>query len=145
MELAAAVHISSAKTLTNKVNHKQPHQLTPAELVALQLASGDLRILNCMAAELDCAVVPLDTKLLGASDAELLGLWAECVVEEGETATAIRDALADGDIEPDEFERIQREIFEDFTAKLALLQRLQTLVVPAKTPATSLTTEACCA
>ncbi|BFM16254.1 hypothetical protein R50073_24370 [Maricurvus nonylphenolicus] len=128
-KLAIKAGVSGPGILSNKVNPAQPHQLSVIEAVRVQKVTGDYRLLRAEAAALNHGIVPLTEHLLGASDTELLGLWADCIREEGETAREIQAALEDGEISADEYQRIERETFEDITAKLALLERLRTLMV----------------
>lgn len=132
VQLHSQIGISSSKVLSNKLNPNcERHQLTLNESLRLQQVTADYRILYAEARALNHVCLPVDASDLGASDMELLNLWADCIKEEGETAGEIRQALDDGQITFDEFSRINREIFEDITARLKLLERIRSLVVDA--------------
>lgn len=115
-------------TLSNKVNPTiDTHHLSVDEAVAIQFAAEDYRILTAEAYFLNHVVIPLAC-YDGVSDVELLDLYAAYHAEIGETAEAIRDALADGLVTRKEFDKIRTEALQDQQAMYALLARLETLV-----------------
>ncbi|MFP4615554.1 MAG: phage regulatory CII family protein [Thiohalorhabdus sp.] len=117
-----------AGTLSNKVNpSNETHHLATREAVAMQHAAKDFRILHAEAQLLHHTCIPL-TSFEGVSDAELLDLYAGYHKELGETAEAIRDALADGAVTRRELERVRKELFEDTAAAFEFLARLEDLV-----------------
>lgn len=111
-------------TLCNKANPQQEHDFTVRELVRLTAVTDDYCLLDAIETILGRVGVKVG-EYSGSSDIELLDAWANVQAEEGETATAIRDALRDGRIDADELANIKREIFEDFSARLELLARLE--------------------
>lgn len=112
-------------TLSNKVNPDvETHHLTVDEAVSIQAFCKQYHVLYAEAAALGHVCIPLPQADADLSDAALLDIWAEQQAEDGETAAAIRAALKDGDITKAEYQEIHKEVFEDFQAKLALLQRL---------------------
>jgi len=114
-------------TLSNKVNPScEGHHLTVDEAVALQHAAGDFRILEAEAAALGHVAVRLGD-FRRTSDVELLDKYAELTAEHGETAGAIRRALRDRRITPDELAEIRREIFEDARVAFEFLSRLEAI------------------
>lgn len=114
-------------TLHNKVNPNQPHQLSVADAVALQRLSGRIDILQTEAALLNCVVVHMGEPE-GASDVELLTLYAGWSAEDGHTHAAIRHALEDGRVTAAEVSQVKAEYFEAAGAGLEFVQRLGGLV-----------------
>jgi len=113
--------------LSNKVNPTlDSHHLTVDEAVAIQNVAADRRIIEAEAAALDGVFIQLRAPDC-ISDVELLNAYAAYHAEIGETAGALRDALADGRIERAEYERVRQECFEDAAAMFALLHRLEAL------------------
>lgn len=113
-------------TLCNKANPHQEHDFTLREAVRLSAVTGDMRLIDAVERLLGRVAVPVDD-YQGSSDVDLLSRWADWQAELGESARTIRDALADGRIEQAELREIKRELFEDFAAALALLQRLEAI------------------
>lgn len=117
----------NAGTLNNKADPAmESHQLTVRQAVAIQHATSTRRVLEAEAQLLGCAVVPLgDYHQL--SDMELLEAYAEWHAEVGETAEAIRDAVAERMITRERVRRVRREIHEDAARALAFVARLEAL------------------
>lgn len=115
-------------TLLNKANPSQEkHQLTVREALAIQVHRRATTMIDAEARVLGGVFVALG-RFEGVSDTELLSLYATYHAEIGETAAAIREALDDGRIERAEYQRIEREAFEDAHAMLELLARIRGLV-----------------
>lgn len=115
-------------TLCNKCNpHVDTHHLTVDEAVSLQYIAGDGRIHEAEGVLLGRASIPVGHHP-ECSDVELLDAWAKWQQELGETAGALREALAEGRLSAAHVRRVRREMFEDFGAGLELLQRLEGLV-----------------
>lgn len=115
-------------TLSNKVNPDvHTHHLTVDEAVAIQNVARDTRIIAAEAAALDGVFVPLK-RPEHVADVHLLEAYANYHAEIGQTAQALKDALADGRIERREYQRIHAEAFEDAAAMFSLLHRLEALV-----------------
>lgn len=90
-------------TLSNKVNPSvETHHLTVDEAVAIQHTARDCRILVAEAHLLGHTCIPLG-ELASVSDVALLDAYARYHAKVGETAAAIRAALADGRITPAAF------------------------------------------
>ncbi len=130
--MAPLIGIKNPKVLNNKVNpDMSSHGLMVDEAVAMQLIARDNRILFAEASILGFVCLPLPTSRLNqTSDTELLTLWAEWQKEIADAATAMHDALADGDIEGHEVARINREMHESFAKGMELLQRFEALAIP---------------
>lgn len=118
----------NAGTLSNKADPAMDtHQLTVRQAVAIQHATHRLEVLKAEAALLECVVVPLgDYRRL--TDLELLEAYAEWHREIGETAAAVRDAVARRRISRDAVRRIRREVYEDAAHGFAFLARLEALI-----------------
>lgn len=124
--LAPLVNMNSM-VLSNKCNPNQDtHHLTVDEAVAIQNATKDFRILRAEAATLNHVCVPVGD-FEDVSDVELLTLYAAYHAELGETAGAIMEALADGDICRAEVDLVREEMFEDFQRGLEFLSRMEAL------------------
>ncbi len=116
-------------TLLNKANpHMRDHQLTVRQAIAIQKATEQFLMLYAEARLLRHVCIPLG-KFPGASDVELLDLYARYHQELGETAAEIRKALAACKITRRMYNEIEREAFEDAAAMFELLARLKSLVV----------------
>ncbi len=114
-------------TLLNKVNPSMgSHHLSLREAVAISHTTGDYRILHACAQPLHHVCIPL-VEFEGMSDAALLDAYARYHADLGETAQAIRDALADGRVTRRELDRVKREFHEDVQAGLEFLDRLEAL------------------
>lgn len=111
-------------TLCNKANPQQEHDFTVRELVRLTAVTDDYCLLDAIETILGRVGVSVGD-YRESSDAALLECWANWQSELGQSASTIRDALADGKITREEVEAIRRELFKDFAAALALLQRVE--------------------
>lgn len=126
-KLAALVGMN-AGTLSNKVNPAmEGHHLTVKESVTLQHTTRDFRILYAIAAALDHSCIPFGN-FSRVSDVELLNAYARWHAEQGETAQAISDALADGRITRQEYGRVRREIHEDIQRAFEFLARMEAVI-----------------
>lgn len=115
--------------LPNEINPNQHgHKFGLFDALRLMKLTGDIQILRSIASELGYSLYFLGD-YSGISDVELLNSYSQWHAEIGDVNRAIAEALEDGDIEQHEFERIERELRETFTAALALLERLRALVV----------------
>jgi len=124
-----------AQVLRNKVglDHHAPgsrrsHEPTLADVSAITRATGDLRVVQALAAENGAVVMRLPD-VPSCDDAALLELVLGCNREWGEVANEISSALADGQITPREYDRINAETLESVSRQLELLERLRGLVV----------------
>ncbi len=114
--------------LPNEINPNQhSHKLGLFDAIRLIKLSGDIQILRAIAAELGYSIYFLGD-YSGISDVELLNCYSQLHAEIGDMNRAIAESLEDGDIEQHEFERIERELQQVFTAALELLERLRALV-----------------
>ncbi|EEO05892.1 hypothetical protein RYY30_000188 [Vibrio cholerae] len=114
--------------LLNEINPNQSsHKLGLFDAIELMLFTKDVQILRSIASELNYSIYYLgDYRAI--SDVELLNCYSRWHAEIGDVNRAIADALEDGDIELQEFERIERELQHTFAAALELLERLRALV-----------------
>lgn len=124
-----------AQVLRNKVGLEHPalgtrrsHEPTLADVSAITRVTGDLRVVQALAAEVGAVVMRLP-EVPECGDAALLDLVLGCNREWGEVADQISQSLADGQITPREYDRINRETLESVSRQLELLQRLQGMVV----------------
>lgn len=115
-------------TLLNKANPGQErHQFTVREALAIQSLLGVTTMIDAEAQVLGGVFIRLGPFAV-VSDTELLNLYAKYHAEIGETAEAIRAALDDGFVSLAEYERIERECFDDAKAMFELLGRIRSLV-----------------
>ena len=118
-------------TFANKANPAMlNHHFTGPELIAIMNQAQDYRILHAVAHACHHSCIDLGD-FCHLSDMALLDAYAHMHSEIGETAGAIRAAIADGEITRQEFNEIDREFMEDIRAMLELRARLQTLAVDA--------------
>ncbi len=114
--------------LPNEINPNQHgHKFGLFDAIRLMKLSNDIRILRSMAAELGYSLYFLGD-YSGISDVELLNCYSQFHAEIGDMNRAIAESLEDGDIEQHEFNRIEHELQQVFTAALELLERLRALV-----------------
>lgn len=122
-----------AQVLRNKVtlSHdgaRRSHEPTLSDVSAISRVTGDLRVIEALAAENGAVVVRLPD-MSGVADDALLDLLLTSSQEYGEACAALRDALADGEVDRVEFDRIEREMLESVRAQIEVLDRVRGLVV----------------
>lgn len=115
--------------LPNEINPNQnSHKFGLMDAIRLMKLTNDIQILRAIASELGYSLYFLGD-YHSISDVELLNSYSNWHAEIGDVNRAISEALEDGDIEKHEFERIERELQETFSAALELLNRIRALVV----------------
>lgn len=125
--LAPRIGIASARVLDNKVNpHSEHHKLTLAEADKLIGITGDLRILQALAAKNNYFLVSIPVGL--TSDLCLLETYTDLVKKIGDFSGVFHDALADGVIEAGELDEMHATMHAFFSAGESLLQRAGELV-----------------
>lgn len=123
-----------AQVLRNKVTLegvagvRRSHEPTLADVAAITRITGDLRVLDALAAEVGAVVLRLPV-IESLGDAALLDMVLTVNDEYGQACAALRDGLADGEIDRQEFARIERETLEAVRGQLELLDRLRGMVV----------------
>lgn len=123
-----------AQVLRNKVTLegvagvRRSHEPTLADVAAITRITGDLRVLDALAAEVGAVVLRLPV-IESLGDAALLDMVLTVNDEYGQACAALRDGLADGEINRQEFARIERETLEAVRGQLELLDRLRGMVV----------------
>lgn len=123
-----------AQVLRNKVTLegvagvRRSHEPTLADVAAITRITGDLRVLDALAAEVGAVVLRLPV-IDSLGDAALLDMVLAVNDEYGQACAALRDGLADGEIDRQEFARIERETLEVVRGQLELLDRLRGMVV----------------
>ena len=123
-----------AQVLRNKVTLegvagvRRSHEPTLADVAAITRITGDLRVLDALAAEVGAVVLRLPT-IDALGDSALLDMVLTVNDEYGQACAALRDGLADGEIDRQEFARIERETLEAVRGQLELLDRLRGMVV----------------
>lgn len=116
--------------LQNKVDPGMPdHVLNVNEALSMMLVANDFRILEVLAHETGHGVVPLP-KTEFPGDLDMLTAWAEWSTEIGETAAALKEALAGGSITRAKADKIKRELIEDFQKGMALFGVVDKSVEP---------------
>ena len=121
-----------AQVLRNKVtlahDGRRSHEPTLADVSAISRVTGDLRVIEALAAENGAVVVRLPD-MSGVADDALLDLVLTSSQEYGEACAALREALADGEVDRIEFESLEREMLESVRAQIEVLDRVRSLVV----------------
>jgi hypothetical protein len=111
------------QTLINKCNpNTETHKLSLREAVAMMMHSGDIQILEVLAAELGYTVEPKATR--GTRDLMTAVLNADA--EHGDVGRSIQEAMVDGRLTAREVAKVRDEVTE---AKRALDELLTTVVV----------------
>lgn len=116
-----------ANYLNNKADPAHDAELTCREAIPLMRQTGDVRILATMAAAVDHGIIPLGD-YSQCTDVEILDLYCKLHAELGETAQAIRAALAAGKVSRSAVRTVRREVIEDIQAAFAVVARLEALV-----------------
>jgi hypothetical protein len=113
----------SAGILRNKVSPTcTTNHLTLAEADRLMAVTGDLQILQALAAAHNCAVVPLGE--VGNPEA-IMTMLLRLGVAEGEFTRTLHDALADGVITGNEMAAIGHASLAEQKALIGLVARLR--------------------
>ncbi len=117
------------RTFINKCNPNcEDHLLNVNDLVAIMQQTDDLQILKSLARTFGHVCVPIKS-YTEYSDEALLDAWSDWDIERAETTKQIRIALDQGNMSPEQLDRIEQEMFEDFEKELAILNRLKGLVI----------------
>ncbi len=115
----------SPAVLSNKVNPTlDTHHLSVDESVTIQAVARDYRILQAEARVLGHVCIPMPADL-PCSDVKILNAYADWTADIGETAQAIKAALADPHVSRERLREIKREIHEDNQRALVLFSRLE--------------------
>lgn len=115
--------------LPNEINPKQTgHKFGLMDAITVMTITGDVQILRAIAAQLNYSIYFL-ADYHSISDVELLNSYSNWHAEIGDVNRELAAALADGDIQRHEFERIERALQESFAAALEFLNRARSLVV----------------
>ncbi len=128
MSSTARQHHAAFNQFEAAVGTRRSHEPTLADVSAISRVTGDLRVIEALAAENGAVVVRLPD-MSGVADDALLDLVLTSSQEYGEACAALRDALADGEVDRVEFERIEREMLESVRAQIEVLDRVRGLVV----------------
>jgi hypothetical protein len=120
----------SAAMLRNKVNpNDTTHHLTLKEAQRLTLITGDARVLKAFAGECDHVVIePRTHDDDAASDMAVLEMMAALWSKQGDLGTTIHQALADGALTEQEFDRIKDAALIMQGRVAALLRRFEGMV-----------------
>jgi hypothetical protein len=123
-ELAAKLGISPG-VLYNKANTNDPvhHKPTLGESVAVQIITGDTRIVQAMAAVLGGVFVPLHQDV-DVCDDELLDIVAKWMSEQGRFFAEMKLALADGEVDKKEHAALRESAQFVVAAVFELWERL---------------------
>lgn len=132
--LAERANLRNGKTLSNMVKPENAgHKLGLKQSIPIQIAANDYRILHAYNAALNHVAIRLPD-VASCSDIELLDAYAAWTSDIGETAEAIRAALAGG-VTDKALAAIHREMHEDFARALELFARFKTIKQPSHIPA----------
>ena len=126
---AMAIRVNENKnTLQLRVDPNNTTHHTPASLAAkiADVADSD-ELAKTFAARRSMICIHI-TKHEGASDMELFDLIINMEREKADWLASIQRALADGMIDPAEFQRIQKESYDHLSAVAELASRLESIV-----------------
>jgi len=126
---ALAVRMNMSKhVLQNKVNTRcETHRLTAEELDMMTDFADTNETAQYFCAKRNMVAIHLP-EFDSVSDRELLDLFLALDKAKGEWAQSVSKALADGMIDPGEFERIDREFREYCGAAAEVMSRLKFMV-----------------
>lgn len=126
---ALAARMNTSKhVLQNKVNPNcETHRLSAEELDEMTDFANSDETAQYFCAKRSMVGIRLPV-FDGVSDNELLDLFLALDKEKGEWAQSVSKALADGVIDPIEFERIDREFREYCGAAAEVMSRLKSMV-----------------
>jgi hypothetical protein len=118
----------SYQVLQNKLNpNNDTHHLTVEQAAEIADMADSDEIAEEFAARRNMVCIPI-TKHEGASDMELFDLIINMDKEKAEWLTQIQRALLDGVIDPDEFQRIQKESRDHLAAVAEFASRIESIV-----------------
>jgi hypothetical protein len=125
--MAARMGISK-HVLQNKVNpNNSTHHSTEEDLEQYQMYADSDEIAKEFANQRSMVCIPI-TQHQGASDKELFDLIINMEREKSDWLNSIQKALADGIIDPSEFERIKKESLEHLSAVAEFASRIESIV-----------------
>lgn len=125
--LGARMGVNSM-VLSHKVNpNNASNRLALDEAVRLMALTGDVRILQSMAAELGYVLSKMPV-FDGVSDMAVLEIITLIWARNGEMGAHVNQAFADGRITRREFEQIKADVFNSASAGMELINRLEQLV-----------------
>lgn len=122
--------------ITNQTLGKQldPHDDTTHLTVLRAQAIADMYDSDCLAhaeaARRGGIFIPTPD-LSGTSDVEVLTQYTRMMREFGEFSAVLETSLADGQIAPQEFQRLEKEMHDCIAAGAELVQRLRGMAEPA--------------
>lgn len=118
----------SYQVLQNKLNpNNDTHHLTVEQAAEIADMADTDEIAEEFAARRNMVCIPI-TKHEGASDMELFDLIINMDKEKSEWLVSIQRALLDGIIDPDEFQRIQKESRRHLAAVAEFTGRIESIV-----------------
>lgn len=125
--MAARMAISK-HVLQNKVNpNNHTHHTNEEELEQIQAYADSDEIAKEFALQRGMICIRMPT-FDGVPDAELLDLFLTLDKERGDLARAVQKSLADGVIDPKEFQHIDEQFREYMAASAELMSRLSSMV-----------------
>jgi hypothetical protein len=125
--MAARMGVSK-HVLQNKVNPNcTTHHTTDEELEEIQTFADTDEIAKEFAAQRRLICIPMPS-YEGVSDSALLDLFLALEKEKGDWSQALQEALADGGIDPLEFEHIDEQFREYCAAGAEVMSRLKSMV-----------------
>lgn len=113
-------------TLYTKADPHQASGLTAAELVRITLLSRDDRLIEAVSREVGGAFYRLP-EFSEDSDADLLQMLCTLGAEEGEFCQQLLFFFNDRRISPDEFRRLDKELFDVVSAVAVIRARLRAM------------------
>jgi hypothetical protein len=122
------------QTLRNKASLDRPDgeprnsHFRLYEVARINRLCNSLALAQSFAADVGAVVMRLP-EVPECGDAALLDMVLTANDEYGQACAALRDALADGEVDRKEFAKLERETFEAVRAQLELLERVRGMVV----------------
>lgn len=117
------------KALLNKANpNEQAHEPTLSDVRKVTALTGDLRVIEALAAEQGAVVVRLP-EVPDCSRQDLLQHVLTCNKEFADVFAELQEDMRDGKLRAHEYERLQVQVNESIAAHLELLEQARSMVV----------------
>ncbi len=124
--LAPKVNMN-AGTLNNKADPGcDTHHLSLRESIPVQRTANNFSIAQAYCMELGGVFIQLQ-KVDFVSDSALLDIWATLIEKEGQFATAVKDALSDGNINAAEMKKITEAAQQRISTLLEMVKRIDSI------------------
>jgi hypothetical protein len=113
--------------LENRIYERRGQSMSADTALMMQKLSETSFYAEAVALESDGIFIPIP-EFDGVSDVALLDAYTEMVTDEGKFATDFREALKDGKVSQDEFERLRKDLRQQQAHEMELLARIESLI-----------------